>query len=155
MHHPHVRVYAMKGHGDWITRSSFFFFKQWSSPNKTTSPNHPSPDNSAIVTFWRWLHPDKLTAGPTLEKGNHLNHPPPFLGPKCSCSINGWDAGSPKRWDRWHSPSPNWQEKYHLYTTYSPCRTWGGYIYVICYLPPTCYGNQKQPLIPGCKWPKN
>ena len=34
------------------------------------------------------------------------------------------------RW--WHSPSPNWQEKYHLYTTYSPCRTWG----VICYLPP-------------------
>ena len=27
----------------------------------------------------------------------------------------------PKRWDRWHSPSPNWQEKYHLYTTYSPC----------------------------------
>ncbi len=22
---------------------------------------------------------------------------------------------------RWHSPSPNWQEKYHLYTTYSPC----------------------------------
>ena len=19
---------------------------------------------------------------------------------------------------RWHSPSPNWQEKYHLYTTY-------------------------------------
>ena len=34
-------------------------------------------------------------------------------------------SGSPKRWDRWHSPSPNWQEKYHLYTTYSPCRTWG------------------------------
>ena len=27
-------------------------------------------------------------------------------------------SGSPKRWDRWHSPSPNWQEKYHLYTTY-------------------------------------
>ena len=26
--------------------------------------------------------------------------------------------GSHKRWDRWHSPSPNWQEKYHLYTTY-------------------------------------
>ena len=24
----------------------------------------------------------------------------------------------PNRWDRWHSPSPNWQEKYHLYTTY-------------------------------------
>ena len=45
-----------------------------------------------------------------------------------------------KRWDRWHSPSPNWQEQYHLYTTYnppigsinhlyttySPCRIWGG-----------------------------
>ena len=29
-------------------------------------------------------------------------------------------SGSPKRWDRWHSPSPNWQEKYHLYTTYIP-----------------------------------
>ncbi len=27
-------------------------------------------------------------------------------------------SGSPKRWDRWHSPSPNWQEKCHLYTTY-------------------------------------
>ena len=26
---------------------------------------------------------------------------------------------------RWHSPSPKWQEKCHLYTTYSPCRTWG------------------------------
>ena len=34
-------------------------------------------------------------------------------------------SGSPKRWDRWHFWSPNWQEKYHLYTTYSPCRTWG------------------------------
>ena len=30
-------------------------------------------------------------------------------------------SGSPKRWDRWHSPSPNWQEKCYLYTTYSPC----------------------------------
>ena len=27
-------------------------------------------------------------------------------------------SGFPKRWDRWHSPSPNSQEKYHLYTTY-------------------------------------
>ena len=45
----------------------------------------------------------------------------------------------------WHSPSPNWQEKYHLsHTTYSPCRTWGGYI-----IPTTFYGNQKQPLIFG------
>ena len=25
--------------------------------------------------------------------------------------------GSRKRWDRWHSPSPNWQVFYHLYTT--------------------------------------
>ena len=48
--------------------------------------------------------------------------------------------GSRKRWDRWHSPSPNWQEKYHLYTTYSPCLL-GGYM-----LPTTFYGNQKQPL---------
>ena len=41
-------------------------------------------------------------------------------------------SGSPKRWDRWHSPSPNWQEKNHLYTTYSPCLL-GGYM-----LPTTC-----------------
>ena len=32
-----------------------------------------------------------------------------------------------KRWDRWHIPSPNWQEKCHLYIAF-----WG----VICYLPP-------------------
>ena len=31
-------------------------------------------------------------------------------------------SGSHKRWAWWHSPSPNW---HHLYTTYSPCRTWG------------------------------
>ena len=30
--------------------------------------------------------------------------------------------------------SPNWQEKYHLYTTYSPCRTWG--MKNATYLPP-------------------
>ena len=36
-------------------------------------------------------------------------------------------SGSPNRWDRWHFWSPNCyvQEKYHLYTTYIPCRTWG------------------------------
>ena len=38
---------------------------------------------------------------------------------------------------RWHSPSPNWQEKYIPLrtTTYSPCRT----VWVVekCYLPPT------------------
>ena len=40
--------------------------------------------------------------------------------------------GSRKRWDRWHSPSPNWQEKCHLYTTFivlAFCRV----IAVICY----------------------
>ena len=26
-------------------------------------------------------------------------------------------SGSPKRWDRWHSPSPNWQV---CHTTYIP-----------------------------------
>ncbi len=31
------------------------------------------------------------------------------------------------RGGRWHSPSPNWQERYHLYTTYSPCLL-GGYM---------------------------
>ncbi len=41
-------------------------------------------------------------------------------------------SGSPKRWDRWHSPSPNWQEQYHLYTTEKVLAFWG----VICYLPP-------------------
>ena len=29
--------------------------------------------------------------------------------------------------------SPNWQEKCHLYTTYSPCLLGG---YIICLLPP-------------------
>ena len=41
-------------------------------------------------------------------------------------------SGSPKGWDRWHSPSPN----SHLYTTYIPCLL-GGYM----------LGNQKQPLV--------
>ena len=45
--------------------------------------------------------------------------------------INGCFEGSPKRWDRWHSPSPNWQEKYHLYTTYILPS-----VGIICYLPP-------------------
>ena len=35
---------------------------------------------------------------------------------KISVCFNGWESGSPKRWDRWHSPSPNWQEK----NTYIP-----------------------------------
>ena len=47
-------------------------------------------------------------------------------------------SGSPKRWDWWHSPSPNWLEKYHLYTTYSPCLLGGEK----CYLPP-CRGTRK------------
>ena len=37
-------------------------------------------------------------------------------------------------------PSPNWQEKYHLYTTYSPCLL-GGYI-----VPTTYHQNLKNPL---------
>ena len=41
--------------------------------------------------------------------------------------------GSRKRWDCWHSPSPNWQEKYHLYTTYIIVLAFWG---VTCYLPP-------------------
>ena len=69
------------------------------------------------------------------------------LDAKCGSGILGERifsmvvSGSPKRWDRWHSPSPNWQEKYHLYTTYIYCLL-GGYM-----LPTTFYGNQKQPLI--------
>ena len=56
--------------------------------------------------------------------------------------IDQWLFLVPLKGGRWHSPSPNWQEKYHLYTTYSPCRTWG----VKNATDPTCYGNQKQPL---------
>ena len=37
--------------------------------------------------------------------------------------------GAKVGWDRWHSPSPNWQEKCHLFTTYSPCLLGGP----ICY----------------------
>ncbi len=51
-------------------------------------------------------------------------------------TFNGWESGSPKRWDRWHSPSPKWQ--YHLYTTHSPCLL-GGYM-----LPTTLYRNLKK-----------
>ena len=46
--------------------------------------------------------------------------------------------GSRKRWDRWHSPYPNWQLIYHL--------TPSGGLYAT---DPTFYGNQKQPLILG------
>ena len=49
-------------------------------------------------------------------------------------------SGSPNRWDRWHSSSPNWQYIpliYHLYIAFL-----GGHM-----LPTTFYGNQKQPLI--------
>ena len=31
----------------------------------------------------------------------------------------------PLKGGRWHSPSPNWQEKYHLYTTYIYIAFWG------------------------------
>ena len=41
----------------------------------------------------------------------------------------------PLKGGRWHSPSPNWQEKYHLYTTCSPCLL-VGYMLPI----PTFYG---------------
>ena len=39
-----------------------------------------------------------------------------------SCKRSMVVSGSPNRWDRWHSPSPNWQYIpliYHLYTTYN------------------------------------
>ena len=55
----------------------------------------------------------------------HFHDPNSCSPEQKGITFNGWDVGSRKRWDRWHSPSPNWQEKYHLYTTYSPCRTWG------------------------------
>ena len=55
--------------------------------------------------------------------------------------VNGWDAGSPKRWDRWLIVHPPIGRKN---TTYSHCLL-GGYI-----LPTTFYGNPKQPLKFGC-----
>ena len=36
--------------------------------------------------------------------------------------------GSRKRWDRWHSPSPNWQEKNTTYIPLIVLAVWG----VIC-----------------------
>ena len=45
--------------------------------------------------------------------------------------INGWDAGSPKWWDRWHI-IPNWQYIPLIYHLYIYIAFWG----VICYLPP-------------------
>ena len=44
-----------------------------------------------------------------------------FMFPNQKTHVSMVVSGSPERWDRWHSPSPNWQEKCHLYTTYSPC----------------------------------
>ena len=43
-------------------------------------------------------------------------------------------SGSPKRWDRWHSPSPNWQHIplgsiYHLYTPETTIDQTGGEIH--------------------------
>ena len=39
--------------------------------------------------------------------------------PKIPWEFSQWlFLGPIKGWDRWHSPSPNWQEKCHLYTTY-------------------------------------
>ena len=69
----------------------------------------------------------------------------PGVGRKKNVFFSMVVSGSPNRWDRWHSPSPNWQEKYHLCTTYSPC------LLGDCMLPTTFYGNQKQPLIFGGK----
>ncbi len=51
---------------------------------------HPMP---------RWLHPSNT---PTCDSSANV-----FW--RSYRFINGWDAGSPKRWDRWHSPFPNWQ----------------------------------------------
>ena len=40
--------------------------------------------------------------------------PPPFF----SGNHDQWLFLVPLKGGRWHSPSPNWQERYHLYTTY-------------------------------------
>ena len=54
-------------------------------------------------------------------------------------------SGSPKRWDRWHSPSPNWQEKYHWKIPLIVLAEPGG-LYAT---DPTFYRNLKQPLTLG------
>ena len=40
--------------------------------------------------------------------------------PACETYLQ-WLFLVPVKGGRWHSPSPNWQEKCHLYTTYGPC----------------------------------
>ncbi len=80
-----------------------WFFKSWclaSTPRKSTPKKLRKPKN----------HHDSHLQG--AKRGDVKS---------TYSNGNGWPSGSPKRWDRWHSPSHNWQEKCHLYTTYSPC----------------------------------
>ncbi len=47
-----------------------------------------------------------------------VTHPSSRQALQASCVLIVFSmdfSGSPKRWDRFYSPSPNWQEKYHLY----------------------------------------
>ncbi len=56
-------------------------------------------------------------------------------------------SGSPQRWDRWHSPSPNWQYIpliYHLYIA-----NWGGYMQPI----PPFRGTRNNHWIVSPYWP--
>ena len=65
---------------------------------------------------------------------NCLKRKSPRRNPK----MNGWSMvvlGSPKRWDRWHFWSPNWQYIPLIYCLL------GGYM-----LPTTLYRNLKNPL---------
>ena len=81
-----------------------------------------------------WNEPPQLRVRPTgnkpfiaQKKGscNHQFSGTTFVFYFFGSVINQWLFLVPLKGGRWHSPSPNWQEKYHLYTIYSPCRTWG------------------------------
>ena len=103
------------------------------------------PDLTYTFLKCNLSYPDESFFCKIFEKGRYLNLPPIFPTPSPTkkkttissisnmCShklsstkfnplrvgyvpwINGCWNGSPKRWDRWHSPSPNWQV---CHTTY-------------------------------------
>ena len=90
-----------------------------------------------VFLFGTLLEYLRISSIPLVFQSPYSSHTLGLIG--CECVKGSYksmvvDAGSPKRWDRWHSPSSNWQEKYHLYTTYSPCLRLG--VKYATYLPP-------------------
>ena len=109
---------------------SFFFFNKKSTSSRNhnnVNNNHNINDNNnlnlnintlpktnsshlkmdgwkTILSFWG---PRPIFPGANLLLAS---------GSRVISTISMVVSGSPKRWDRWHSPSPNWQEKCHLYS---------------------------------------